>query len=94
MRSALIYFLQSFAASGIPYGYYHLFLHNKRFNQYNRLYLLSAADLKALTNFGYGMEEEALRVIKRSPRWVPAIHQANEVTAYRRQPITFQISAE
>jgi protein TonB len=48
-------------------------------------------DVKALSNFGYGMEDEAIRVIKRGPKWKPAIQNGRNVKAYRKQPITFQI---
>lgn len=51
----------------------------------------SVSGLKALTTHGYGMEEEAVRVIMKSPRWNPAIQNGRMVKAYRKQPITFQI---
>jgi protein TonB len=54
----------------------------------------NVSDVKALTNFGYGMEEEALRVIKKVPQWKPAIQNGRNVKAYRKQPITFQIDAD
>lgn len=40
---------------------------------------------------GFGMCEEAIRVIKRSPMWTPAIQNGRNVNAYRRQPITFVV---
>ena len=49
------------------------------------------SDLKPLTNHGYGMEAEILRVIRKSPKWVPAIQSGNPVRAYRKQPVTFII---
>jgi len=49
-------------------------------------------DVKALNNPGYGMKEEAIRIIKKSGRWIPAIINRHPVTAYRKQPITFQIT--
>ena len=49
------------------------------------------SDAKALTNHRYGMEEEALRVIKASPKWNPAIQNGHIVKAYKKQPITFFI---
>lgn len=52
------------------------------------------SELKALTHFGYGMEEEVLRVMKLSPDWSPAIQKGRPVKTYRRQPVTFSISAE
>jgi N-acetylmuramoyl-L-alanine amidase len=54
----------------------------------------SISDVKAKTNHGYGMEEEAVRVIKRGPRWTPAIQNGRPVNAYRRQPITFYVAAK
>ena len=49
------------------------------------------SDIKAETKNGYGMEEEAIRVIKKSPKWIPCIFLDKIVNAYRRQPITFVI---
>lgn len=51
----------------------------------------NVSDIKALTNLGYGMEQEAIRVLKRSGKWKPAIQNGREVKAYRKQPITFQV---
>lgn len=42
MNPFLSYILQVMLVSGILYGYYHFFLRNKRFHQYNRFYLLLA----------------------------------------------------
>lgn len=50
-------------------------------------------DATALTNYGYGMEREALRVIKASPPWIPAIQYGRKVNAWRKQPITFLVSS-
>jgi len=52
------------------------------------------SDVKALTSHGHGMEEEAIKVIKRGPDWVPAIQNGRNVKAYRKQPITFVVAAE
>ena len=38
----LTYLLQTIACSGILFGYYHFFLRNERFHQYNRFFLLAA----------------------------------------------------
>jgi protein TonB len=37
-----------------------------------------------------GLREEAIRVIKKSGKWTPALQNARYVKAYRRQPVTFQ----
>lgn len=52
------------------------------------------SDVVALTNHGYGMEDEAVRIIKRGPKWNPAIQNGRQVKAYRKQLITFQIGGE
>ena len=52
------------------------------------------SDVKAITNHGYGMEEEAVKVIRKGPNWVPAVQNGRNVKAYRRQPITFVVSEE
>ncbi|HEV7782206.1 MAG TPA: energy transducer TonB [Chitinophagaceae bacterium] len=52
------------------------------------------SDVKAMTNHGYGMEAEAIRVIKNGPKWEPAIQNNLKVKAYRKQPITFQVPGE
>jgi protein TonB len=54
----------------------------------------SISDVKALTSHGYGMEQEAIKVIKKGPAWVPAVQNGRSVNAYRKQPITFQVTAE
>ncbi|HPG11727.1 MAG TPA: energy transducer TonB [Chitinophagaceae bacterium] len=52
------------------------------------------SDVRALTNHGYGMEQEAVRVIKKGPKWEPAIQNGRQVKAYRKQPITFQVTED
>lgn len=52
------------------------------------------SDVKAITNHGFGMEEEAVRAIKRGPKWTPAIQNGRQVNAYRQQPITFVVAEQ
>src|SRR5688572_26293729 len=54
----------------------------------------SISDLKALTSHGHGMEDEVLRVMKKSPNWIPAMQNGHKVTAYRKQPVTFVIAED
>ncbi|MEO5563394.1 MAG: energy transducer TonB [Chitinophagaceae bacterium] len=54
----------------------------------------SLSDIKPLTKFGYGMEEEVIRMLKASPRWEPAIQYGRKVKAYRKQPVSFRITQE
>lgn len=49
-------------------------------------------DIKPLTKFGFGMEEEVVRILQKSPQWVPAIQFGRNVKAYRKQPVTFVVA--
>lgn len=51
-------------------------------------------DIKMLTNFGFGMEQEVIRTLKLSGTWNPAIQNGRPVKAYRKQPVTFQVVDE
>lgn len=48
-------------------------------------------NVKALTKHGYGMEEQAVRVIQRGPRWNPAMQNGKAVALEHRQSITFVV---
>jgi N-acetylmuramoyl-L-alanine amidase len=52
------------------------------------------SDLTALTKYGYGMEEEVIRLLKLSPKWKPAVHNGRKVNTYHTQPVTFVIAEE
>jgi protein TonB len=52
------------------------------------------SDVRPLSSHGFGMEEEAMRVIKKGPKWSPAVQNGRQVKAYRKQPITFVVSGE
>ncbi|HMJ48634.1 MAG TPA: energy transducer TonB [Ferruginibacter sp.] len=52
----------------------------------------SISDVVAETKYGYGMEAEAVKIIKKGPKWTPALQNGRNVNAYRRQPITFVVS--
>lgn len=49
------------------------------------------SDIKALTAHGFGMEEEAMRVLRKATKWNPANQNGRAVKAYRKQPITFVV---
>lgn len=49
------------------------------------------SDIRALTNHGFGMEQECIRLMKQSPQWIPAMQNGHKVKAYRKQPITFMV---
>lgn len=50
------------------------------------------AEANALNNPGYGTAEEALRILKRSPSWKPAVQNGVNVAYRGRQSITFVVS--
>ena len=54
----------------------------------------SISDVVAETKYGYGMEAEAVKIIKKGPAWKPALQNGRNVNAYRRQPITFVVSEQ
>ncbi|MCX8020771.1 MAG: energy transducer TonB [Chitinophagaceae bacterium] len=54
----------------------------------------SLSEIEPLTRHGYGMKEEAVRVIKKSKKWKPAILKNQKVKAWRKQVITFIVKTE
>ena len=54
----------------------------------------NVSDIKTLTNHGYGLEQEAVRVLRKAAKWEPAIQNGIKVKAYRKQVITFQVLGE
>lgn len=51
----------------------------------------AVTQIKALTDHGYGMEEEVINLLKKAPRWEPAVQSGRVVKAYRKQPVTFMV---
>lgn len=54
----------------------------------------SVSNVKPITRFGYGIEDEVVRVIEQSGKWIPATRNGVALKAYRKQPITFLVSSE
>lgn len=52
----------------------------------------NVSQVKALNNLGYGLAEEAERVIKKGPKWIPAEQNGRNVSYRFVQTITFQIA--
>jgi protein TonB len=50
------------------------------------------SNVKAETNFGYGMEQELIKVIQKGPKWIPATNSGKKINATRRQPVVFIVS--
>jgi TonB family protein len=51
----------------------------------------NVSDVKALSSVGFGMEQEAVRVVKKSGKWNPGIQNGREVKSYHKLPITFTV---
>ncbi len=54
----------------------------------------SLSDIFCLEDPGFGTCEEAIRVIKKTKIWIPALVNGNKVNAYRNQPFTFVVEKE
>lgn len=48
-------------------------------------------DVIAESNHGGGLEEEAIRLIKKSGNWIPATQNGVPVDSYKRQPVVFHV---
>jgi protein TonB len=46
-------------------------------------------DIEAMNNPGFGLKDEAIRVIKESGNWVPAEQFGRKVKSIYKQPVTF-----
>lgn len=53
----------------------------------------SLTDIQAKTKYGYGMEEEVIRLIKACPRWSPGKEFGKRVAMYRTQTVSFTVSS-
>lgn len=53
----------------------------------------SVSNVQEVTHFGYGMEEEVVRVIEHSGKWSPTIQNGKPIKAYRKQPVTFLLTS-
>ena len=52
------------------------------------------SDINPLTSYGFGMEQEAVRVLKKAKGWKPGIQNGHEVKSYHRQPVTFIVEEQ
>ena len=51
----------------------------------------TTSDITILRSIEYSLDEEAIRLIKDSPKWRPAHQDGKLVKAFRRQPLVFQL---
>lgn len=54
----------------------------------------SLSEITCASDPGHGMCAEAVRVIKKGPKWTPAIQNGRNVNAYRTQPIIFLVQPQ
>lgn len=50
----------------------------------------NVGDVEIVQSVEYSLDEEAIRIIQKSPKWNPAYFEGKNVKAYRKQPLTFQ----
>jgi protein TonB len=49
-------------------------------------------DIKVLRSLGGGTDEEAVRVLKASPKWTPGVQNGKQVRVKYNIPISFSLS--
>jgi len=52
----------------------------------------SLRDINTLSTNGFGMEEEAARIVKNGPKWIPGSQNGRTVQAYKKQTMTFTVN--
>lgn len=50
----------------------------------------SIENIEVEKSLGYGCDEEAIRIVKLFPKWIPAMNNGKNVASIRRLPISFQ----
>ena len=51
------------------------------------------SDIKADTYFGFDMEDELVKAIRNSPRWMPYVQKGKPIVVTRKQSFTYVISS-
>jgi len=54
----------------------------------------SLTDIKVVRGIGSGCDEEAVRVLKNSPKWKPGIQNGRPVRVQYSVPISFTLASE
>jgi hypothetical protein len=54
----------------------------------------SISEVQALNDPGYGCADEAIRVIKKGPKWTPAVQNGRNVTYRQKQNIEFSVTGK
>jgi periplasmic protein TonB len=53
----------------------------------------SVSDVEVFKSVEFSLDREALRMIRQSPKWQPALQNGKPVKSYKRQPIGFRMQA-
>jgi len=83
LESQLARYIEDAASQGMPPGQYTVqvkFLVEKDG---------SIADVRALSDPGFGLAKGAVEVVKKGPKWSPGEQNGRQVRSYHTQPITF-----
>ncbi len=54
----------------------------------------NVSDVRALTNHGFGMEEEAMRIVRKSSRWLPAPQNQKVIKSFNKLYVTFYVEGK
>jgi protein TonB len=51
----------------------------------------TVSEIEPQTHYGHGMENEVVRMIKKGPKWAPALQHGQAVRAYKYQTVRFDL---
>ncbi len=51
-------------------------------------------DVMVVKSVEYSLDQEALRIIRNSPDWIPAVQEGRKVKSYKKQPIVFSLQTQ
>lgn len=54
----------------------------------------SVSDIQVLKNAGYGTDAEAIRLMKISPKWIPATKDGQNISSRHKQSFTYNIAVD
>jgi len=51
----------------------------------------SISDIAVLKGLGFGCDDEAIRLVRKMPKWIPGEHEGKRVAVYKTMPIGFKL---
>ncbi|MDW3651499.1 MAG: TonB family protein [Bacteroidia bacterium] len=51
----------------------------------------SISDIAVLKGLGFGCDDEAIRLVRKMPKWIPGEHDGKRVSVYKTMPIGFKL---